>query len=647
ITVTVTDQDESLPAFTSADSFTATENQTAIGTVIATDNTTVSYSLTAGADQAQFAIDTSSGILTFITAPDFEVPTDSDTNNAYQVTVTATDTASNTTDQLITVTVTDVLEGTMSFTSPNTQILSENTKEISIVKTNDPSTLFSISGGDDSTLFSIDSASGLLSFSTARDFENPSDTNSDNQYEVTIRATSTTATQQEQNITVTITNLPEVNKTSVPLIIIRVNFANYTFGNDAATWNTKIFGNSTKGQLNHYLNEISHNSFQFTPATETDGVNDGIITVTLNQDHPNVGSVSNTNQMKPILKLALDAADTFIDFSSFNTGSRYPAGALTNFLELDKNIDKTELQIMFLWAGGESAYGTNPGVWAHASSLTGLEYDGFHILQGIKGAGYSEQPIQYFPEEYGGYSVFGEKQGTNDATIGVIAHELGHALWRLPDLYDTDGSSNGIGYFGLMGAGSNTADSNSPSSGSVPTHPSAWSKIRMGFITPTTITSNTSNQAVIATGSNNYKPIKVMTKIAGEYFLIENRSASGYDSGLAKIMPPNLGSVSTAFTGGMAIWHIDDNKQEGTIPSPYNRDENHKAVDLEEADQAGLDTLGNRGHLQNLFYAGNITTFSNITTPNSKHYNGETTGILINNISTASNNMSCDINYSN
>ena len=31
-----------------------------------------------------------------------------------------------------------------------------------------------------------------------------------------------------------------------------------------------------------------------------------------------------------------------------------------------------------------------------------------------------------------GYSRFGELQGDHDATIGIISHELGHALASLP-----------------------------------------------------------------------------------------------------------------------------------------------------------------------------------------------------------------------
>ena len=81
------------PVFTSADNFSAAENQTAVGTVMATDadaGDTVTYAITGGDDQARFQIGSSTGLLVFDTKPDHESPTDADTNNVYQVTVTAT-----------------------------------------------------------------------------------------------------------------------------------------------------------------------------------------------------------------------------------------------------------------------------------------------------------------------------------------------------------------------------------------------------------------------------------------------------------------------------------------------------------------------------------------------------------------------------
>ena len=72
----------------------AAENQTAVTTVHATDPdngpvTPVVYSIVGGDDQLKFAIDAGTGVLTFITAPDFENPTDTSTagNNTYIVTV--------------------------------------------------------------------------------------------------------------------------------------------------------------------------------------------------------------------------------------------------------------------------------------------------------------------------------------------------------------------------------------------------------------------------------------------------------------------------------------------------------------------------------------------------------------------------------
>jgi hypothetical protein len=70
------------------------ENTTAVGAVTASDadaGTTLAYSIVGGADAGLFHIDGASGALSFITAPDFEVPADADHDNSYVVQVRASD----------------------------------------------------------------------------------------------------------------------------------------------------------------------------------------------------------------------------------------------------------------------------------------------------------------------------------------------------------------------------------------------------------------------------------------------------------------------------------------------------------------------------------------------------------------------------
>ncbi|WP_027360613.1 DUF4347 domain-containing protein, partial [Desulforegula conservatrix] len=89
------------------------ENTTAVTTVAATDadaGQTVTYSITGGADQAKFSINTNSGALVFASAPNFEAPTDTGSNNTYEVIVQANDGNGGTDSQTITATVTDVNE---------------------------------------------------------------------------------------------------------------------------------------------------------------------------------------------------------------------------------------------------------------------------------------------------------------------------------------------------------------------------------------------------------------------------------------------------------------------------------------------------------------------------------------------------------
>ncbi len=91
------------------------ENQTAVTDVQTTDDNDsessgLSYTLSGGVDQGKFGIIASTGVLTFNTAPDFEIPTDSGVNNVYDVQVTVTDSGGLTDVQDIAVTVTDVDE---------------------------------------------------------------------------------------------------------------------------------------------------------------------------------------------------------------------------------------------------------------------------------------------------------------------------------------------------------------------------------------------------------------------------------------------------------------------------------------------------------------------------------------------------------
>ena len=87
--------DTTPPVFTSSNTVSTPENQTNVMSVQATDTSTVSYSIIGGDDNALFDIDSVSGALTFKTAPDFENPADTGSNNIYEVIVRATDTSNN------------------------------------------------------------------------------------------------------------------------------------------------------------------------------------------------------------------------------------------------------------------------------------------------------------------------------------------------------------------------------------------------------------------------------------------------------------------------------------------------------------------------------------------------------------------------
>ena len=166
------------------------ENQTSVTTFTA--NETVTWSLTGGTDQTKFAIDTNTGVISFQAAPDYENPTDSDTDNDYVVEVTATDASSNTSIQTLTVTVLDLddTSPTITDTTSGSIDVDENQTAVTSFTANETVT-WSLTGTD-ASLFSI-SSSGVLTFVSAPDYENPGDADTNNDYQLNIVATDAAA----------------------------------------------------------------------------------------------------------------------------------------------------------------------------------------------------------------------------------------------------------------------------------------------------------------------------------------------------------------------------------------------------------------------------------------------------------------------
>ncbi len=94
-------------------SVSVAENITSAATFAATDADSpaqqLSYDIAGGADAAKFSI-TSAGMLSFITAPDFEIPSDANADNNYLVNIQVNDAHGGADVQSLTVTVTNVIE---------------------------------------------------------------------------------------------------------------------------------------------------------------------------------------------------------------------------------------------------------------------------------------------------------------------------------------------------------------------------------------------------------------------------------------------------------------------------------------------------------------------------------------------------------
>ncbi len=203
--------------------------------------------------------------------------------------------------------------------------------------------------------------------------------------------------------------------------------------------------------------------------------------------------------------------------------------------------------MMFLVAGmGQETSGNTNDFWSMYVPLTGDQPKDTAACGSSGGFGIDGQCFD-------GATWIPEKEAVINSVqvspIGVIAHEYGHQIGAV-DLYDTSvpGGSSVIGDWSVYDDGTYAGNP----LGSNPSLMDAWTKVFLGYVTPTVIGGGSSAVALAPVERNRviYKvPVGGSDVGSLEYYLIEYRSTS---SG-AQFDQSEPGS-------GLMIWHIDDSR---------------------------------------------------------------------------------------
>ncbi|NQU06554.1 MAG: M6 family metalloprotease domain-containing protein [Calditrichaeota bacterium] len=332
------------------------------------------------------------------------------------------------------------------------------------------------------------------------------------------------------------------------------------------------------------------------------------------------------HNVQRLVEEAIALADDDVDFSDFDNDE-------------DGNVDA--LFVVHSGPGAaEFAEGEGIGyIWSHKWQIPEVECDDVWIWS------YSMEP--------------------ENGKIGVFCHEFGHVL-GLPDLYDIDGTSEGIGEWGLMGSGGWNYRPGDPP-GTCPAHFSGWSKKYFEWVEVIQV-QETLIDEVIRPVENEPVVYQLWTggRESQEYFLIEHRQRIGFDAGLTR---RQIGYNLPA-PGGLLITHIDDSLY-------WNDNDHHRLVDVEEASIVFIDNepfeqldgdrrrpddrslyrpnRGDNGDLWPGFSEHNEDstdwigerdrdTFSTFSTPSSESYDGEPTLVRVSQMRIdQNNNIVCNI----
>ena len=360
-------------------------------------------------------------------------------------------------------------------------------------------------------------------------------------------------------------------------LVILVDFPDTTFSaEDPQAFYTELF--STEG-LTGFHDPYTDRDVS-VPGSVRDYFNDqssGVFHPTFDVYGPYTASRNSTQCNRyaaSIFSAAAKAANNDIDFTQYDNNN-------------DGRID----MVYFLVAGYSSSYGGNNSgyLWPHASNLS---------------YSYVSLDNKWLDRYACSTELYGWTSSPSSVVvegIGTVAHEFSHVL-GLPDFYDTDYEDNG-GESHHPGGWDVMAGGGDYNYGRCPAGYTMYERYALGWAHPQTITAEGSYSLEAVNVSNDGYLLR--TPVNNEFFTIENRQKTGWDS----FIPGHGMIVTRVYSTNVNIWN---NNQVNCYPN-HNYFEMLRAGNTTEGDLASDPFPGTKG----------IAMLTNETLPSLKTWSGK------------------------
>jgi immune inhibitor A len=205
--------------------------------------------------------------------------------------------------------------------------------------------------------------------------------------------------------------------------------------------------------------------------------------------------------------------------------------------------------------------------------------------------------------------------------VNIPIHEIGHVL-GLPDLYDYDGSSFGVGGWDVMGIWAAPP--------ARPPHFGAWAREQLGWASVRRVAA--SGRVELNAVASGGEIVRIDLEGGREHVLLEYRAANGADASAPGV--------------GLVVWHVNDALLE-TRHWGVNDDETHPAVRVVQAD--GRDDLAARANVGDIGdpFPGSslVVALSDSSVPWLRLSDGRPTGVRIEAIAIAGDRVTFDVTF--